>query len=243
MFRLISSIFMFCLTTSAAVAASDRVALFVADTEAPPNACQLDHIAATLRDLKFETKMLRFDAKRTDLLRFAKRTESADAAMLYVCNPAARSVLPAFLKARKLNFLFLLDTTAGKHSGEIKKLVKTNRNDLMIVHARLNTPENEEIFSQTLTHKLRRPYSPPADILSRTVVSSYYRSRGSMLMDVRGSIKSGYIITKPPTEKILDAWSRVQHSKDRQALEGFIAKYPQTLFADLARSRLEKLPQ
>ncbi|MEO0619308.1 MAG: hypothetical protein AAFZ01_08495, partial [Pseudomonadota bacterium] len=171
--------------------------------------------------------------------------QKTSAAIVFACDTALsfrqRTDLADALRGQKLNFLFLLDATAADNGTPLKTVLKTDRTDLMILNARVATEENAGIFARTAARKLLRPYAPPRDILSRIVVSTYYRSRGSMFIDLRGRIASGYILTQPPTEQILDAWSRVEGSDDPAALGAFIRKYPKTLFADLARARIAKL--
>lgn len=245
MFRLLCSCALIVLASATAFAADDtpkRVALFLADRSSPEETCQFHDVERTLRDLRFVTKTVADDDPTSALAEFGTQTEHAEAAMLFTCNPNDRRALPALMRAGKLNFLFLIETQSAPRGTAISDVIKTKRDNLVIVHARLGTADNRDIFMKTLVRKLRRPYSQPYEILSRTVVSSYYRSRGSMMTELRGQISSGYVLATPPTDKILDAWSRVQRSKDRAALEEFISKFPTTLFADLARSRLEKLP-
>ncbi len=220
----------------------ERVALLISDVKSPEGTCHIKDIATTLKSLRFEVRTIPGTTAPADVVSFAKSSAGAEAAIIYACNPASRDHLPGALKASKLNFLFLLETAPAAQGAPIVNPLKTARDDLMIVHARIATPESDEIFSRTLSQKLTRAYSTPSEIMSRTITSAYYESRGTILIEVQGNIASSYLLTRPPTEKILDAWARVQNSNDRQALEEFIAQFPTTLFADLARSRLEKLP-
>ena len=245
MIRTLCSTVIFALIAIHAACADDtheRVALFLTDSASPDDTCRFGAISSTLHDLRFSTKTVSRSDRRQALAEFGKQSARAQAAMLLTCNPSDRHALPGLMRAQKLNFLFLIETEAAPRGTPISDIIKTKRDDLVIVHARLGTVDNREIFSDTLVRKLRRPYSLPYEILSRTVVSSYYRSRGTIMTDLRGRIASEYILAKPPTEQILDAWSRVQHSKNRKALEAFVSAYPDTLFADLARTRLKKLP-
>ncbi|MEL7543622.1 MAG: hypothetical protein AAGJ70_07595 [Pseudomonadota bacterium] len=228
--------------------AADRVALFVKPDPSDlrlTELCQTNPVEGALKELRFEITSVGAKSLRAASAQFRQRSSKASAAFAFACDVALsqtqRDDLASALQGQKLNFLFLLDATEAKNGTPLKTVLKTKRTDLMILNARVATPENAEIFARTTARKLLRPYAPPRDILSRIVVSTYYRSRGSMFIDLRGRVASGYILTQPPTEEILDAWSRVERSEDPAALNAFIRKYPKTLFADLARARIAKL--
>ena len=222
--------------------AKTRVALILEDPNVPPEACRLDDIATVLQKLRF--KVFRSPGKDAEarVLEFKKRSSVAKAAIIYACNLADAARLPDTMRASELNFVFLLETASADRDAPFSQQLRTDRNDLHIMHVRIDTPENAEIFTNTLIHKLLRPYTTPTDILSRAITSSYYRSRGAIRVDLRGHHDSAYVLASPPTDEILDAWSRVQHSRDRVKLEAFVAAFPKTLFADLARARLKTLP-
>ncbi|MGI9407087.1 MAG: hypothetical protein ACR2O4_12015 [Hyphomicrobiaceae bacterium] len=233
------AIFVVTAMTPAASRDTGRVALLIADTSAPPDTCRLDDVAKTLETLRFEINRVNDPANDAAIAAFRSASSGSDAAIIYACNATAIDHLPGALQASELNYLFLLRTAPDASE---EPVLRTDRNDLMIVHVLLRSPENDRIFAHTLAHKLRRPFSDPRDIISRTITSSYYRSRGTMLINIQGTVAKDYMLAEPPTDLILDAWSRIQHSGDKAVLEAFIEQYPDTLFADLARSRLEKLP-
>lgn len=244
MFRLLCAYVLFALISAMSAHAdgrAERVALLLRHVDTPESHCQLDTVADALKRLRFQVETSR-SGNQEAITRFGKSASGAKAAFVYACDDEKPQSLQAAMQASELNFLFLLETPPAPRDAPFANIMKPGRDNLAIIQVRVTTAENGEIFAETLASKLHRPYGPPNDILSRAIVSSYYRSRGTMLAELRGKISSGYILAAPPTEKILDAWSRVQHSKDRKVLEEFIAKFPKTLFADLARSRLEKLP-